>query len=191
MSTDSEIIARSIDLPAAFGELFDRHARKVGAFAGRAVGVEAAEDILSETFLIAFRKRGTYDQTVVSAVPWLLGIAARLIRKRRATEAKHWRSIAAAALREDHHDAGGIDDASSRVDAERAAHGLLARLADLPRRDRETLLLFACEELSYAEVADALGVPIGTVKSRLNRVRATLTTSVPQPRAAIPQMEGR
>ncbi|WP_240745085.1 MULTISPECIES: RNA polymerase sigma factor [unclassified Microbacterium] len=84
MSTDSEIIQRSLQQPAAFAELFDRHARSVNAFATYRIGRHAAEDVLSETFLVAFRRRADYDANVESAVPWLLGIASRVIRRHRA-----------------------------------------------------------------------------------------------------------
>jgi len=47
-------------------------------------------------------------------------------------------------------------------------------IAKLPDAERQALLLFAWEELSYDEIADALGVPVGTVRSRLNRARARL-----------------
>ncbi|MDQ0725075.1 RNA polymerase sigma factor [Microbacterium sp. W4I20] len=69
MSTDSEIIRRSLDQPAAFAELFDRYARVVNSFATYRVGQHAAEDVLSETFLVAFRRRADFDTGVESAVP--------------------------------------------------------------------------------------------------------------------------
>lgn len=174
MSTDSEIIRRSLDQPSAFAELFDRHARVINAFATYRIGRHAAEDVLSETFLVAFRRRADYEAGVESAVPWLLGIASRLIRRHRAVEAKHWRSFGAAVSGEEHSSEGGLDAALTRIDAEREVSGLRARIAALAPRDRETLLLYAWQGLSYDEVAAALGVPVGTVRSRLNRVRKRL-----------------
>ncbi|WP_136056525.1 sigma-70 family RNA polymerase sigma factor [Microbacterium sp. K24] len=174
MSTDSEIIQRSLDQPSAFAQLFDRHARVVNAFATYRVGRHTAEDVLSETFLVAFRRRADYDVGVESAVPWLLGIASRLIRRHRAVEAKHWRSFAAAVSGEEHSSEGGVDDAMTRLDAEREVDGLRGRIAALAPKDRETLLLYAWQGLTYEEVAAALGVPVGTVRSRLNRVRKRL-----------------
>lgn len=174
MSTDSEIIQRSLDQPSAFAQLFDRHARVVNAFATYRVGRLTAEDVLSETFLVAFRRRADYDVGVESAVPWLLGIASRLIRRHRAVEAKHWRSFAAAVSGEEHSSEGGVDDAMTRLDAEREVDGLRGRIAALAPKDRETLLLYAWQGLTYEEVAAALGVPVGTVRSRLNRVRKRL-----------------
>ncbi|WP_091234591.1 RNA polymerase sigma factor [Microbacterium sp. 3J1] len=174
MSTDSEIIRRSLDRPPAFAELFDRHSRVVNAFATYRVGRETAEDILSETFLVAFRRRADYDSVHESAVPWLLGIASRLIRRHRAVEAQHWRSFVAEVSRGEHSSEGGVDDAMTRVDAEREVHALRSSIAALAPKDRETLLLYAWQGMTYDEIATALKVPVGTVRSRLNRVRRRL-----------------
>ncbi len=173
MSTDSEIIRRSLDQPAAFAEIFDRHARAVNAFASYRVGRHAAEDVLSETFLVAFRRRADFDLGVETAGPWLLGIASRLIRRHRAVEAQHWRSFIGVA-RGDHASDGGVDDAMSKLDAEREVLALRSRIAALHTRDREALLLYAWQGMTYEEIAIALGVPVGTVRSRLNRVRERL-----------------
>lgn len=173
MSTDSEIIRRSLGRPEAFAELFDRHARAVNAFAAYRVGSDDAEDVLSETFLVAFRRRTDFDLSKESAAPWLLGIASRLIRRHRAVEARQWRSFAAA-VGQDVASLGGLDDAMRRVDAEREVRALRERIAALAPKDRETLLLYAWQGLSYEDIAEALGVPVGTVRSRLNRVRKRL-----------------
>lgn len=177
MTTDSEIIQRSLQQPAAFAELFDRHARAVNAFATYRIGRHAAEDVLSETFLVAFRRRADFDTDVESAAPWLLGIASRLIRRHRALEAKHWRSFAASISQQEHSSLGGLDDAMSRVDAEREVQSLRTRIAALAPKDRETLLLYAWQGLTYEEIAVALAVPVGTVRSRLNRVRTRLDST--------------
>lgn len=177
MSTDSEIIKRSLQQPAVFAELFDRHARVVNAFATYRVGRHAAEDVLSETFLVAFRRRADFRGDVDSAAPWLLGIASRLIRRHRATEARQWMSFAASVSQQDHESEGGVDDAMARVDAEREVKALRGRIAALAPKDRETLLLYAWQGLSYEEIAEALSVPVGTVRSRLNRVRRRLDST--------------
>lgn len=177
MTTDSEIIQRSLQQPAAFAELFDRHARAVNAFATYRLGRHAAEDVLSETFLVAFRRRADFDTDIESAVPWLLGIASRLIRRHRALEPKQWKSFAASISRQEHSTLGDLDDAMSRLDAEREVETLKTRIAALAPRDREALLLYAWQGMSYDEVAAALGVPVGTVRSRLNRVRRRLDST--------------
>ena len=174
MSTDSEIIQRSLEHPPAFAQLFDRHSRAVNAFATYRIGRHAAEDVLSETFLVAFRRRADFDMGVESAAPWLFGIASRLIRRHRAVEAKHWRSFAAAVTGEEHSSDGGVDEAMARIDAVRTVQSMRTRIASLAPRDRETLLLYAWHGLTYEQIGEALGVPVGTVRSRLNRVRRRL-----------------
>lgn len=174
VSTDSEIIRRSLDNPSVFAELFERHARVVGAFAARRVGSNAAEDVLSETMLVAFRRRRDFDTGWDSAKPWLLGIASRLIKKHHAQEAAQWRSFEAFVFRGDHVTDGAIDTAGERADAASAVRALAPRIAALAAQDRETLLLYAWGDLTYEEIAVALRVPVGTVRSRLNRVRRKL-----------------
>ncbi len=176
-TTDSEIISRSIELPRAFGELFDRHARDVGRYLARRIGAQHAEDLLSETFLIAFRRRAAFDLSWESAKPWLLGIASNLIRKHRASEVDHWRTLEAWARRGGHETDGDLDAATARVDALSAVRDLAPLLAKLKRPDLDTLLLFAWGDLSYEEIGLALRVPTGTVRSRLNRVRKQLTVA--------------
>jgi RNA polymerase sigma factor (sigma-70 family) len=177
--TDAEILRRSLQQPAAFAELFERYARDVGRFAARAVGSDAAEDVLSETFLVAYRRRGSYDHGVGSARPWLFGIAAKLIQKHRAEQAAHWRSYAAAVGAHEESDDGAIHAAGDRADAGAMLRALAPAIGQLAARDRETLMLYAWGDLTYDEIGRALGVPIGTVRSRLNRVRRRLTNAVP------------
>lgn len=180
-TTDSEIIARSRHDPDAFAALFDRHARVVGAFAAQRVGSQAAEDIVAETFLVAFRQRATYDPDRPNARPWLFGIAVNLIRRQRGAEARHWRNLQSAAALATPDGSSAIEDADRRADAQRATHDLLPRIRKLRKHDRDTLLLYATGELTYDDIAEALGVPVGTVRSRLNRVRRILSTAPTHP----------
>lgn len=174
MSTDGDIIERSHGEPEVFADQYDRHATIVESFLRRRLGADAAEDALSETFLVAFRRRGTFDQAWQSAGPWLLGIAARVAARHRVTEAKHWRAVESAAAVGEHVSAGGIDEATGRMDAGSAIRLLAPRIAALSVKDRETLLLHAWSGLTHEEIAQALGIPVGTVGSRLNRVRRKL-----------------
>lgn len=173
MSTDSEIIERSIETPEAFSGIFERHARPVGGYIRRRVGSDAVDDVLSETFLVAFRKRESFDRSVGSALPWLLGIATRVVKKHRADEARQWRSFEAASGTAEHVDAVH-SSADARLDADAALRELAPRIAALSAKDRDTLLLYAWGDLTYEQISLALGVPIGTVRSRLNRVRRKL-----------------
>ncbi|WEK60157.1 MAG: RNA polymerase sigma factor [Candidatus Microbacterium colombiense] len=174
MSTDSEIIQRSLDEPGLFSEIFERHVRPVGGYIRRRIGTDAVDDVISETFLVAFRRRAAFDTAWDSARPWLLGIATRVIKSHRAAEARQWRAFEAASMA----DAAGEESphvaSDARLDAGAALRALAPRIAALNARDRDALLLHAWGDLTYEQIADALGVPVGTVRSRLNRVRRKL-----------------
>lgn len=169
MSTDSEVIQRSAFEPAEFAALYDRHARAVFRYAAQRLGDHAAEDVASETFMVAFERRSTYDFDKPDARPWLLGIATRLIRKHGRLEATAWKGMVADLAAQVAPDL--IDQSSARIDAQRLTHRLAKTLRRLSAADRETLLLYAWGELDYAAIASAMDVPIGTVRSRLNRTR--------------------
>jgi len=172
VSTDNEVIERSRSEPSAFATLYDRHARSVYRYAAQRLGDHAAEDVMSETFLVAFEKRSAYDVNVRDARPWLLGIATRLIRKHARLEAVAWRGMAASLAAQIAPDF--IDQAGTRIDAERLARRLAKALRRLSAADRDTLLLYAWGDLDYASIAAATAVPIGTVRSRLSRARRLL-----------------
>jgi RNA polymerase sigma-70 factor (ECF subfamily) len=169
--SDAEVIRRSLDEPEAFGLVYDRHAATVLRFLGRRVGAEAAEGLLGELFRIAFQRRKTFDAARENALPWLYGIGSNLLLKHRRAEARRLRASARMAA------TGHAADRRTSA-AAFDARVLFPRVADaidaLPDSERETLLLFAWEELPYESVAQALEVPIGTVRSRLNRARARL-----------------
>src|SRR5688572_33239580 len=100
----------------------------VGAFAARRIGRDAADDVLSETFLVAFRRRGAFDPTWDSARPWLLGIASRLMKKHRGREAAQWRSLEASALREEHVTEDPSYAAAEKADAQASIRALAPRI---------------------------------------------------------------
>lgn len=174
MSTDSEIIQRSLDEPGTFSEIFERHVRPVGGYIRRRIGADAVDDVLSETFLVAFRRRASFDARWESARPWLLGIATRVVKNHRAAEARQWRAFEASSTADAVENELPHAASDSRLDADAALRALAPRIAALAARDRDTLLLHAWADLTYEQIADALGVPVGTVRSRLNRVRRKL-----------------
>jgi RNA polymerase sigma-70 factor (ECF subfamily) len=172
VSTDNELIARSHVDPAVFATLYDRHAPAVYRYLAQRLGNHAADDVMSETFLVAFERRDTYDREVVDARPWLLGIATRLMRKHARLEAVAWKGMAADMAAQVAPDL--IERAGARVDAERLTRRLTTALRKLSDADRDTLLLYAWGHLDDAAIAAATEVPIGTVRSRLNRARRIL-----------------
>jgi RNA polymerase sigma-70 factor (ECF subfamily) len=172
VTSDSEFVVRSRDQPAVFAEVYDRHATTVFRYAARRVGADAADDVMGETFLVAFEHRERYDASYESALPWLLGIATVLIRKHRGAEVRSFRAVAASGP-----PAVVLEDRDDRLDASRAVGELAGAIRRMPTRDRDALLLYAWADLDYEGVALALGVPVGTVRSRLNRARRVLRQS--------------
>jgi RNA polymerase sigma factor (sigma-70 family) len=166
---DAALIEQSWHEPEAFAELYDRHVRQIHRYVTRRLGDSAADDVVGETFLAAFRRRRRYDLGRADARPWLYGIAANLIGKHRRAEIRMLRALArtgADPVAESYAD--GVD---ARVSAAAAKRDLAAGLASLAAGDREVLLLIAWADLTYDEVAVALGIPVGTVRSRLHRAR--------------------
>ena len=166
-AADNAIVRRSLREPEAFTELFDRYADDVHRYATRRLGPAAADDVMAEAFTVAFARRGSFDLSRPDARPWLLGIATNLIRGHRRTELRRWRAMAAGEEPE-------ADRVAARLTAEGERGELAAALALLSPDQRDALLLYAWAELDYQEIADALGVPIGTVRSRLHRARGVL-----------------
>ena len=171
--SDGAVIAGSLETPGAFGIIFDRHGSTLLRFLARRVNPADAEDLLGEVFRIAFERRSTFERDRDSARPWLYGIAANVVAKHHQSEARRLRAMARVS-------AGRPldDDPAERAVAAADAGALWARVIaafrTLPEAERQVLLLFAWEELSYDEIALALGVPVGTVRSRLSRGRARL-----------------
>ncbi|MFB6782441.1 RNA polymerase sigma factor [Streptomyces sp. NPDC056352] len=163
---DAEIVAQSLEQPEIFAGLYDRHAPDIHRYAARRLGEGAADDITAETFLIAFRSRRRYDTTRRGARPWLYGIAANLIGKHRRGEERSLRALARTG--QDTVAASWSDRSDDRIAAQVPLAGALAALSP---GDRHVLLLVAWADLGYEEVAQALGIPLGTVRSRLNRAR--------------------
>jgi len=180
--TDAEIVTASLAAGEAFAELFDRHAVTVHRYLARRVGTAAAEDLLAQTFLVAFEQRWRYDADRPDALPWLYGIATNLLRRARRDEIRLYRALARSGVDPDVD--GPADRVADRVDAAAATAALAGVPAALGPGDRDVLLLKAWGGLSLDEVALALGLPVGTVKSRLHRARSRLRSALPQPAGA-------
>jgi len=177
--SDSAAVADSLVCPERFARIFDRHYGAVHRYLARRVLRAQADDLASMTFVVAFERRESFRPQSTSALPWLLGIATNLLHERHRVERREHGALALlsgerldAASGGDYGDGGGLD-----TDVLRQA------LASLDPAQRDVLLLHAWEELSYEEIAAALDVPLGTVRSRLARARAHLRSSLEQPRA--------
>jgi len=164
--TDGELLAESMNTPDAFHELFDRHFRGVHRYLARRVGRDRADDLASQAFTVAFTRRATFRTDATDARPWLLGIATNLLMNERRAEQRSLETVYR------------IQAQSVPPVSESADHGLdhevASALAELDPDQRDVLLLFAWGELSYEEIASALAIPVGTVRSRMSRTRSYL-----------------
>jgi RNA polymerase sigma factor (sigma-70 family) len=194
-TTDAAIIRRSLREPDLFAVIFERHFAAVHRYAQQRVGEDVADEITSETFVVAFDRRRRFDPESAGAGPWLLGIATNLMRRHWRAERQQLRAIGSTPP------AGGVAEELRGPHVRPMADVSLQQdvadaLAEINQADRETLLLFAWADLSYAEVATALDVPIGTVRSRIARARRQLrdrlgqrASAVPRPRPPTPLLE--
>jgi RNA polymerase sigma-70 factor (ECF subfamily) len=150
----------------AVGELFRRHAPAVFVFLVRRTGDrELAEDLTSTVFLEAWRKRREIRLNGESALPWLYGIAVNCSRNASRSLRRHRSALARLALERPPPDS---------AEEMRKLRDVLALLARLPEDQRNVILACTWTSLSYEEAALALGIPVGTVRSRLARARAQL-----------------
>jgi RNA polymerase sigma factor (sigma-70 family) len=167
--TDADLIGRSLLASDAFGVLYERHFSVVYRFIGvRAERADVA-DLTAATFEIAFRDRAGYNLARADARPWLLGIALNLVRRCRREHGRGVRVLSRLFVR------GDLDDrALDRVAASVGVGALRELLVGMREDDKDLLLLYACLDFTYEECAEALGVAVGTVRSRLHRLRRPL-----------------
>ena len=171
-ATDAAVIEQSWAEPELFEAIFRRYFGRIHQYLAARVGGSIADDLAAEVFTIAFAQRQRYDLARECARPWLYGIATNLAGTYRRQEQRRYRALARA-------DAQGVapsieDLVNERVSA--AAAG--PALAGLGSGDRDVLLLVAVGGLDHREVAQSLGIPYGTVCSRLSRARTRLRESL-------------
>lgn len=155
-----------------FATIFDRHYDAIHRYLARRVGPDLADDLAAETFTEAFDVRHRFDTVHPNARPWLFGIATNLLRHHYRAEARRLRAYAR--LDPPAAPADASDEIETRLDAEGAGPAIAAAVGRLSADERNVLLLFAWADLRYEEIAVALRIPIGTVRSRLNRARGRL-----------------
>ena len=176
--SDAELIESSWADPEAFTGIFDRHFPAVYRFCARRVDPSTAEELAGETFLRAFSARRRYDMSHENARPWLFGVARNVVREhlRRIQREDAANRRAVATELPEYFDPVVLDDT-----AREGVRSIARALPTLPRHEIDTLLLFVWDGLSYEECARVLGVPIGTVRSRLSRVRRRLQAVLAPP----------
>ncbi len=173
---DRDIIERSRAEPELFAVIFQRHAAEIGRYVTRRLGRDLAEDVVADTFLAAFRQRDDYDLSRADARPWLHGIAANLIRRRHRDEERQLKALERTGV--DPVAESAADLAEARLAAGETSRAVAGALAQLNPGQRDVVLLVTWAELTYDQVAEALGVPEGTVRSRMNRARSRLRTAL-------------
>jgi RNA polymerase sigma factor (sigma-70 family) len=171
--TDASLFAASRTRPAAFDAVFERHFATIYRFAARQLGPAEGEDAAAETFSRAFAERARFRGTG-SARAWLYGICVNVMREQRRRSLRrgvaHERSV--------ERDVGFDEGADERIDAAGRRQALRRALADLRPIEREVMTLLSLGELSYGEIAEALGIPIGTVRSHVFRGRRALRSAL-------------
>lgn len=161
-----------------FAELFDLHAADIGRYLARRVGQRTAEDLVAEVFLEALASRSTFDLARASPRAWLFGIATNLVRRHFRAEERAIRATDKAGRQLVIVEPGADHGVAARLDAALTVSRIGGALVDLAPGDRDVLLLNAWAGLATAEIAVALGIPEGTVRSRLHRVRRLLRAAL-------------
>ena len=169
---DARQVELSLRDPECFGAVFDRYFAEIHGYVARRLGRDAADDVAADTFLAAFRSRQRFDASRGTVRAWLYGIVTNHMSAYHRKEVRAYRALERAGMQGA--DEGHADRVAERVDAGVAGRELAGALAKLPRGEREVLLLVALGGLSHTDVAAALGIPYGTVGSRLNRARKKL-----------------
>ena len=165
--------------PDRFADLFDAFHSDIYRYAASRLSSVAADDVAAETFLIAFRDRSGFAGPDAHVRSWLFGIATNLIRRHHRNEERRYRALARSGAVSAVADGDALDErVTARVSAGAVQRNLAEALRALKPGDRDVLLLVALAGLNYAEVAAALGIPPGTVGSRLNRARTAMRAAL-------------
>jgi RNA polymerase sigma factor (sigma-70 family) len=152
----------------AFAELVKRYQMPIYGYLARRAGTSAAEDLLAEVWIAAFRGRGNFNGRFDSARPWLFTMARHAL-------SEHWRRLPQGTPTTDGGHSDPWPEVDERLDAAGAAEHLRAAVSELPELQREVLLLVAWEDLTPSEVAVVLNIPPATVRSHLHRARRSLS----------------
>jgi RNA polymerase sigma factor (sigma-70 family) len=177
--TDADAIVASLAEPRAFGPVFERHFEAIHRYLRRRLDDRHADEAAAQTFFVAFDERGRFDRDYASARPWLFGIATNVASRHHRHEVRELRAITALGAEA----SAANDESEPRLDAERLRGALARCLAELPAEESDVLYLLVWAELDQPEIAAALGIPLGTVKSRLSRARKRLRDALDLPDA--------
>ena len=157
--------------------LYERHFDSLFRYASGRVGRHAAEDVVAETFVIAFNRRAAFDTSRVSALPWLIGIATNLLRSQRRAERKHLVTDPSLIGPSGPPDLG-LEETISRADAAAVRGAVLGAVRRLAPSERDAFLVHALAGLDGADLAEALGVSSSAAAVRLHRARTKLRAAL-------------
>jgi RNA polymerase sigma factor (sigma-70 family) len=157
--------------------LFDDHVDTIYAYLSRRLGSDSARDATSEVFRLALEHQRSFDSSRGTPLAWLYGIAGNVVRRHWRTENRHLARVAALRPFMERHASDDTEAVDERLDSHSRHAIVMDAVAALPDADRELLVLFAWENQSYHEIASVLSVPVGTVRSRLHRIRRDLQAS--------------
>lgn len=167
----------------AMAAVFRAHLDAIYNYCYRRTGSwSVAEDLTSTVFLEVWNSRRRVVELDGSVLPWLYGVAANVCRNHLRSQRRGAAAITRLPVPEQtHHDLDVVD----QLNNDRRAARVLDQLSQLPLADQDVFVLVCWEELSYAQAALALDIPIGTVRSRLARVRRTLRLTDDQENADV------
>jgi RNA polymerase sigma-70 factor, ECF subfamily len=179
-SSDADLWRAASTDAEAFGDLFERHAQAVFAFCARRTGdLAVAEDLTSVVFLEAWRRRRSVRLEDRSALPWLLGTAHNVVRNQHRSLRRY--RAALSRMSDGGVQPSGEEETIERLDAQRVLSAALEAVNRLPQEQQDAVNLVLWSGLSYQDAAQALGVPTGTVRSRIARARMTLGAALATP----------
>jgi RNA polymerase sigma factor (sigma-70 family) len=178
VTAQSEAGAGSVPAAGEFAGIYERYFAEIHRYIAGRLGRDVADDIAADTFVIALRKCDGFDPRRGTVRAWLYGIATNLVARQQRAEQRRYRALARAGARD------LADEYEERVVSWVAAEGLQPQLASalarLSRGERDVLLLVALADFSHEEIAQALGIPYGTVGSRLSRARKKIRNALGQ-----------
>ncbi len=169
--SDEEVVERSLGDPGLFGLVFDRHFNAIAQFCIRRVGGVQGEDLAGDVFVWAFANRHRFDPERGAVRSWLFRVANNEVRHALRSAGRQSLAYVRWSVGVERQGSDLANEVASDVDAEKDLSVVAAVLDLRPIEEVETLLLFAWEELSYVEIAEVLAIPVGTVRSRINRIR--------------------
>lgn len=172
IQSDADIIRNSIADPNTFEDIFHRHYKTIYNYFSRRVEKEVIEELASSVFVKAFEIRNKFDTTKENSLPWLYGISSNILNTSRRTKNRY--QVKQKRAFEFYKQDAISNDKNLLFEDKKINDVISEALLKLKKADLEVVLLFIWEQLTYQEIASTLKIPIGTVKSRMNRAKNIL-----------------